>query len=90
MVDGLKIRFRDSGVRVRVPEGLEPSPDSPGKTHISDSGGAECGALEADRLPPDPADSDLTRLIDAWALLPDSTRSEILAVLDSAREGARK
>ena len=55
-----------------------------------EAGGAESGAVGADPVRPGPTDSDLARLIDAWHSLSKLTRSEILALVDSARDGPRK
>ena len=52
--------------------------------------GAESGALDADPAHLAPSDTDLARLIEAWPSLPDSIRSEILAMLNAARAEARK
>jgi hypothetical protein len=53
-------------------EGLELSPLSPENTTISDSGGAQSGALPA----------DLARLIEAWGGLTADDRRRIRAIVD--------
>ena len=53
-------------------------------------GGAESDAVGADRPRLGPTDSDLARLIDAWQSLPESTKTEIVAILDLAQGKAQK
>ena len=52
--------------------GIERTGFPPGNTTISDSGGAESGAL------PD----DLAHVIEAWGSLTDDDRRRILAIVD--------
>ena len=77
-------------VRTRTamgPEGLEPSSKSPGKTHISEMGGAECGALSVNRTQ---SDADLTKLVEAWPSLPSPIQAAILAMVGSSQQGKSK
>ncbi len=62
------------------PRGVEGMPDSSGETHISESGGAESGAVDAGsaEFPP-----DLGMVIKAWPHLSEDDRR---AVLDIVRE----
>ena len=53
-------------------------------------GGAESDAFGADRRRRGLTDGDLARLIDAWQSLPESTKTEIVAMLDLAQGKARK
>jgi len=50
------------------------------KTHISETGGAECGVPTVKTAPADP---ELARLVEAWPTLPDATRQQILHVIDN-------
>ena len=73
------------------PVGFEPSRDSPGKTPVSDSGGAECGALGVHRASETAtSDPDLEVIVAAWPTLPLPIRTAILALLDSTPPEARK
>ncbi|MBT4864957.1 MAG: hypothetical protein HON53_07565 [Planctomycetaceae bacterium] len=61
-------------------EGLEQPATSPQKTAISDTGGAESGAVDARNGLNDPA---LVSLIEAWPTLPQAVRDEIAALVDN-------
>jgi hypothetical protein len=79
--------------------GLPPSPESPGKSHILESGGAKSGALPDaprpidldDLIPVDDEnpldDPDLDRLVRAWADLPGAIKAGIIAMLNAAGGG---
>jgi len=56
-------------------------PDSPRKTHVSDSAGADAGAVETKTAHDD---GDLQAIIDAWPTLPDAIRAGILAMVKAA------
>jgi len=60
---------------------LEPSSNSPGKTPVSETGGAESGAVGAENTAIDP---DLAQVIEAWDSLPPAIREAILAMLRAA------
>jgi hypothetical protein len=55
--------------------GLENTADSSGKTPISETGGAESGAVSAE-LPP-----DLAKIVAAWPNLPEPIRRAMLALV---------
>ena len=63
--------------------GFEPPQESSGKTSFPTTGGAECGALDAQSaiIPP-----GLQLVIDAWATLPETTKIGILAMVRAAGE----
>ena len=61
--------------------GLEPAPDSSGKTTNRVSGGAESGAVGADFSP---VGADLQSIIEAWPKLPESTKAGIIAIVRAA------
>ena len=61
--------------------GLEHSANTPEKTSVSNSGGAECGAV-ADQI--DQIAPDLQLIIDAWPILPDLVKAGILAMVKAA------
>jgi len=58
--------------------GLEPYPKTTGKTRKPSSGGAESGAVGAHS---GGIDADLRAIIDAWPMLSESTKAEILAIV---------
>ena len=58
--------------------GLEQPPASPQKTAISETGGAESGAVDAPNGLNAPA---LVSLIEAWPTLPQTVRDEIAAIV---------
>lgn len=60
--------------------GFEQPPVSPQKTAISETGGAESGAVDARNGLIDPV---LASLIDAWPTLPQTVRDEIAALVDN-------
>ena len=61
--------------------GLEPLLNSPGKTVVSVSGGAECGAVGADSSG---IDAELQAIIDIWPMLPKADRRAVLAIVREA------
>lgn len=61
--------------------GLEHIAKTPGKIGVSNSGGAECGAV-ADQI--DPIDPELQLIIDAWPDLPVAVRAGITAMVAAA------
>ena len=63
--------------------GLELPQETPGKTHFSESGGAESGAVDAPSAPIPP---ELGKVIDAWPTLPEKVRARILAMVEAATE----
>ena len=63
--------------------GLELPLKTSGKTPVSDSDGAQSGALLSDSVPTDPL---LTQLIDAWADLPEAIRIGIAALVASTEQ----
>jgi hypothetical protein len=67
-----------SGFLPVVDTGLEVSPDSPQETAISETGGAESGAVDARNGLNDPA---LVSLVEAWPTLPQTVRDEIAALV---------
>ncbi|MFH1998074.1 MAG: hypothetical protein ABIK28_00270 [Planctomycetota bacterium] len=44
-------------------------------------GGAECGAVDAQS---DPIDADLLAIIDAWPVLPEAVKANIVAMVKAA------
>ena len=61
--------------------GVEHPAQTSGKTPVSETGGAECGAQ---RAPEGQFEPDLQRLIDAWAALPDALKTGIMAMVSTA------
>jgi len=71
------------------PVGAERAPDSTGKSAISQTGGAESGAVGARNADsaapsPTPTDPELARLVEAWPKLPEAIRRGILAMVESS------
>ena len=65
-----------------VPErGLEQTVESSGETGITPKGGAESGAVGAGNGPGDP---QLRAVIEAWPVLSESTKSDILEMIRAA------
>ena len=62
------------------PRGVEQDQKSSGKTPLSQSDGAESGAVGA---PDRPTDPDLQHLITAWPDLPDAVRAGITAMVQA-------
>jgi hypothetical protein len=58
--------------------GLEHTTFLPPKNAISQTDGAESGALESEKPPADP---DLALIVDRWAKLPEPTRQAVLALV---------
>ena len=65
------------------PEGLEYIEKSPGKTALSEKGGAQSGAHRAENALDDPC---LLALIEAWPALPESTKLAIKKLLPPRKE----
>ena len=68
--------------------GLEQSALEASETPITESGGAQCGAVGAhsgdeSTLNASPNDADLTRLIEAWPRLDAETREQIIGLIDA-------
>ncbi|WP_145059642.1 hypothetical protein [Adhaeretor mobilis] len=61
-----------------LPVGIEQHQGLPEETAVSDSGGAECGAVGAQSAK---VDADLAELIDHWADLPNAVKAGILAMV---------
>jgi hypothetical protein len=68
---------RQSPLKV-TPTGLEQGSESTRKTQLSESGGAESGALLTDCTW---IDTDLQRIIDAWGTLPEHLKRAMIAML---------
>ena len=66
--------------------GLEHTANSPGKTHVSESGGAESGAVDAENGPIDP---DLQHIIIAWPHLSEDVRETVIRTVNDAMKAAR-
>jgi hypothetical protein len=62
------------------PGGVEPSTENTGKTGVDKQCGAENGAQDAREAQKDPR---LAVVLDAWAKLPESTRDDILAMIEA-------
>ena len=80
-------RFRRprSGFKGHTPRGLEHTAESPTKTQIPETGGAESGALDGEIGPETaPADADLQAVIRAWPALSGSIRAAILTLAQTA------
>ncbi len=56
--------------------GLEVSPLTPPKSHMSPHGGTESGTVD------DTQDARLTRLIEAWPTLPEQTKTKIKGLIE--------
>jgi hypothetical protein len=73
-------------------EGFDEAANSQGKTAISQTGAAKCGAVETQNHPEAaasearPDDSDLAEIIAAWPRLPDAVKAEIRAMVESAAQ----
>lgn len=70
-----------------TPTGFEPPDDSPEKTPVSESGGAQSGAPAAQSTV---QDRDLQQLIDAWPTLPEAVRAGIAAMVKAAAAAERE
>ena len=62
-------------------------PDSPRKQHISDSTGADAGAVETKNAHDD---THLQAIIEAWPALPAAIKAGILAMVRAAGDGAER
>ena len=62
--------------------GLEGSSKYSGKTGVSERGGAESGARDAQT---GPIDDDLAELIAAWPGLPNDVKADVLAMVKASR-----
>ena len=58
--------------------GVEQPHGSPGNAHVSNSGGAESGALDASTI-------DLERLIEAWPTLPGTVKAHISGIVEAVK-----
>jgi hypothetical protein len=67
-----------------TPTGLEHLSQGGGKAPLSQTGGAESGAIPPDFEQMDP---DLQTVIDAWPTLPSALKAGILAMIAAARTG---
>jgi hypothetical protein len=68
--------------RIRLgAEGFEHPPKTSGKTHNSQTGGAESGALGARADLPDPT---LAGIISAWPGLPEAVKARIVGLVEGA------
>jgi len=70
-----------SNRRRPVPCGFEQPPVSPQKTAISETGGAESGAVDAEDTS---IDLDLQVIIQRWLELPEAVKAGILAMIRAA------
>jgi len=78
--------------------GLEHTPDSPGKQHVSETSGSNSGNIGADSgnsepsapippaPPPLPADPDLAAIVAAWPTLPNAIKAGVLALVHAATD----
>jgi hypothetical protein len=64
-------------------EGLEPPPQTSGKTTLSETGGTESGTVAAQLAQ---TDADLQVVIDVWPGLSESTKQSILSLIQSISE----
>jgi len=68
--------------------GIEQSQQPTGKTHVSDSGGANSGAngvgKSVDSIPIGEREERLLRVVKAWDTLPEHVRQTIIAIVDAS------
>ena len=67
-------------------EGFEPPPKTSGRTHNSQTGGAESGALGARADLPDPT---LAGIINAWPTLPEAVKAGIVATVQAVTKASQ-
>ena len=67
-------------IRIKCPAGVEPTPESPEKQHVLNSGGTKSGTVS----------SSLAQVMAAWAELPEHIQAAILTLcrLPNNREEA--
>lgn len=65
--------------------GLEPTPESSGKTGDSAQGGALCGAPGDLSTSAAHSDPDLLAVVRAWPSLSAEARQAVLAIIDGAK-----
>lgn len=62
--------------------GIEHPAQNGGNSLVEGPSGAECGALDAPKAPPDP---DLAAVVDAWPALPAAIKAGILAMIRATK-----
>lgn len=66
--------------------GLEPPAKPSGKTPISETGGANSGASDAESIIPDAVEASLWEVIEAWPSMPAGLRDAVLSIVRSSGE----